>query len=217
MARDRVVLASGCLCFAAVAAAVGWGVSRGFDERVLRYLRREGDPATPIGPAWVAPAALALTAMGSSLVVLPAAAACAGWLYRAGRRRAALLVAASTLGGVLLSEVLKRLFDRPRPSLVPHLERVVSPAFPSGHAMLAAAFYFVVAALLARQAARRGTRAGIWAVAAALVALVGASRVVLGVHYPTDVLAGWAAGAAWAAACWMAARPMTNGAKRQAL
>ena len=110
------------------------------------------------------------------------------------------------IGGAILTNLLKNVFARPRPDLVDHLVAVHSMSFPSGHAMGAAATFLTLGALLARTERKKVVRGYIFAVAGLLTLMVGFSRVFLGVHYPTDVLAGWTLGAAWALLCWMIAR-----------
>ncbi len=117
-----------------------------------------------------------------------------------------MLVVVATAGGGLLNEVLKWWFARKRPEIVPHLVSVGSASFPSGHSMLALVTYLTLGALLARFASRRRSRTYCIVVSLLLALLVGLSRVYLGVHYPTDVLAGWSAGLAWALPCWLVAR-----------
>jgi undecaprenyl-diphosphatase len=128
-----------------------------------------------------------------------------GFLLIDGKRHAALLVLVSIGGGTLLSSGLKGLFDRPRPDLVPHGVEVYTMSFPSGHATLSAVTYLTLGALLARVQPRRRVKAYLLSVAVLLAVLIGASRVYLGVHWPTDVLAGWCVGAAWAMLCWTVA------------
>jgi undecaprenyl-diphosphatase len=106
---------------------------------------------------------------------------------------------------MLLSTVLKMGFERPRPDLVPHATRVYTASFPSGHAMLSAVTYLTLGALLARVQPNRRLKAYLIGLALCITLLVGASRVYLGVHWPSDVLAGWCGGAAWAALCWFIA------------
>jgi undecaprenyl-diphosphatase len=106
------------------------------------------------------------------------------------------------LGGTALNSLLKLVFARPRPDLVTPLTQVLTLSFPSGHAALSAIGYLTLGALLAQAQASRAIRIYFIVVAVALTLLVGVSRVYLGVHYPTDVLAGWCIGLAWAAICW---------------
>jgi undecaprenyl-diphosphatase len=121
---------------------------------------------------------------------------------------AALFVFVSVAGGQLLSSVLKLGVDRPRPELVSHLADVHTLSFPSGHAMMSAVTYLTLGALLARIMPNTALRIYVLGVAILATFLVGASRVYLGVHWPSDVLAGWCAGAAWAMLCWLIARLM---------
>ena len=132
--------------------------------------------------------------------------ASAGYLWLSGRRRSMLLLLTAVGGGQMLTTLFKRGFDRPRPDLVPHEAIVYTASFPSGHAMMAAVTYLTLGAMLARVQPTRALRAYVLALAAIVTVAVGISRVYLGVHWPTDVLAGWTAGAAWALACWTVAR-----------
>jgi undecaprenyl-diphosphatase len=116
-----------------------------------------------------------------------------------------LLVIGAVCGGMMLSTALKMGFERPRPDLVPHATRVYTASFPSGHAMLSATAYLTLGALLARVEKLRRIKAFFLGLAVCLTLLIGISRVYLGVHWPSDVLAGWADGAAWASLCWFAA------------
>jgi undecaprenyl-diphosphatase len=131
--------------------------------------------------------------------------AVAGFLILQRKAHAALFVALAVGGGMLLSTLLKMGFDRPRPDLVPHGAVVYSASFPSGHSMMAAVAYLTLGALLARVQPRRRLKLYLLGLAILLTVAVGVSRVYLGVHWPTDVLAGWALGAAWALLCWAGA------------
>ena len=182
------------------------GGTQEFDERVLRALRRSGDPSTPLGPSWLQGVALDITALGSATVLGLAVAAILGFLLLQGMRRTALFVLVASAGGGLLNHVLKAFFQRPRPAVVPHLREVLTLSFPSGHAMTSAAVYLTLGALLMRIAERRLTKIYCMAVAMLLTVLVGVTRVYLGVHYPSDVLAGWLIGMSWALFCWMVER-----------
>jgi undecaprenyl-diphosphatase len=114
-----------------------------------------------------------------------------GWI-EAGR------LAASLIGSSLLNVVLKAFLARPRPDIVPHLVASSGSSFPSGHAMIAAAVYLTIGIMLAETQKRRVVRTYLTAFFAIVVLLIGVSRVYLGVHWPSDVLAGWIVGMAWA-------------------
>lgn len=207
---DVVVLAAlgsfavACWAFLAAAdAATGPGET---DARILRAMREPDDLHDPIGPRWLEEAARDVTALGGHAVLTLLVGSVVGYLAIARRHHAAVFVLVATLGGALLSTALKGLYSRPRPDVVPHLAYVTSSSFPSGHAMLSAIVYLTLGALLARLVERWGAKLYFVAVAAVLTLLVGASRVYLGVHYPTDVVAGWSAGSAWAILCWLTAR-----------
>ena len=169
---------------------------------MLLAFRNPGDLSDPIGPAWLQIMFRDITSLGGPTVVTLIAVAVSGFLLIDGKRFAALLMLASVGGGALLSSVLKLGIDRPRPDLVAHLVEVSTASFPSGHAMLSAVIYLTLGALLSRVEAPRRVKIYVLAVAVFLTFLVGLSRIYLGVHWPTDVLAGWCAGSAWAMLCW---------------
>lgn len=181
------------------------GETHAFDSEILLALRNPQDIANPLGPSWLEEAARDFTGLGGYAILTMLTAAAVAYLLMAGKRGAALLVLISIVGGTLLSTGLKLGFERPRPDLVPHAARVYTASFPSGHAMLSAITYLTLGALLARVEKSRRISAFIMGLAMAMTLLVGASRVYLGVHWPSDVLAGWAVGAAWAALCWFVA------------
>lgn len=191
--------------FFQVADEVVEGDTRAFDRAVLLALRIPGDLSQPIGPAWLEIAARDITSLGGFAVLTLMTFAAIGFLAIIRKPGAALLVLVAIGGGMLLSDALKELFDRPRPDLVPHGVQVMTLSFPSSHAMLSAVTYLTLGALLARVQPRRRVKAYLLAIAVLLTLMIGASRVYLGVHWPTDVLAGWCAGAAWAILCWSVA------------
>ena len=191
--------------FGMIAGKVADGQTRAFDEAILRALRNPQDLADPIGPPWLEHVMRDMTSLGSFTVVSFVTLVSVGYLLIDAKRAAALFVLVAIAGGVVLSEALKHLFARPRPELVAHLVEVQTASFPSGHAMLSAVTYLTLGALLARILSRKRLKAYVISVAILLALLIGASRVYLGVHWPTDVLAGWCAGAAWAMACWLLA------------
>jgi undecaprenyl-diphosphatase len=179
------------------------GETRQFDEFILRALRSGADLSDPLGPPWLEEMMRDFTALGGVGVLTALTLAVLGFLVLARKRYVALLVTGAVLGGVLLSSLFKWAFARPRPDLVPHLSAVYTQSFPSGHAMLSAVVFLTLGVLLARAQADVRVKIYLLAVAAAATIIVGASRVYLGVHWPTDVLAGWAVGAGWALLCWL--------------
>ena len=190
------------LAIATLGRAVGAGSTRAFDEAILLAMRTPGNLADPVGPLWFQEMVRDFTALGSTGVVTFLVLAIAGFLTMTRKGYAAVLIILSVGGGVLISETVKALYDRARPDLVPHGAEVYSASFPSGHSMMSAVVYLTLGALLARTQADRGVKRYIVTLAVMLTVLVGTSRVYLGVHWPTDVLAGWALGGAWALVCW---------------
>lgn len=187
--------------FVELAEEVMEGETRAFDTAILLALRAPGDAADPLGPPWVEELARDVTGLGGLGVLTFLTLAAAGLLWLQRRRGTALYVLAAVGSGVTLSNAAKSFFDRPRPDLVPHGSIVYTASFPSGHSLMAAVVYLTLAALVARSFPERRLRAYVVALAILVTLAVGASRVYLGVHWPTDVLAGWAAGGAWALAC----------------
>jgi undecaprenyl-diphosphatase len=203
--RALLILAIGVLCAMAFirAAAYAAGESPGeFDLHIITMLRNPADLSDPIGPEWFEEAIRDITALGGTAVLVIVSLTAFTFLMLTGKSHAAWVLAASALGAIVLSQSLKFGFDRPRPDLVPHKARVYTMSFPSGHAMMSAAVYLTLAALLARTQPQARVKTFMIFIAALLALLVGVSRVYLGVHWPTDVIAGWAGGTAWAIFCW---------------
>ncbi len=196
-----IVGAALLLAFTKLASAIGQGSAPAFDEWLIVALRTPGDLADPIGPAWFEEMMRDFTAIGSTGVLTVTVLAIAGFLAMTRKGHAAFFVLVSVAGGVLVSQTMKWAYARPRPDLVPHGAEVFSASFPSGHSMMAAVVYLTLGALLARTQPDRAVKVYTLAVAVMLTVLVGASRVYLGVHWPTDVLAGWALGGLWALFC----------------
>lgn len=213
--RDRgelVLLAGGVvlllllLIVITLAGEVLEGETLKFDKRILLALRNPRDPSVPIGPPWLVSAALDITALGSATVIGLTVAAVAGFLVLQGMWRTGLFVTLASGGALVVNAALKQFFQRPRPDVVPHLREVMTMSFPSGHALTSAVVYLTLGALSMRIAERWVTKFYCMAIAMLITALVGASRVYLGVHYPTDVLAGWLIGLSWALLCWLVER-----------
>ncbi|HEV2559600.1 MAG TPA: phosphatase PAP2 family protein [Microvirga sp.] len=181
------------------------GETASFDRSILLALRNPADLADPIGPTWLEESARDVTGLGGYAILTIMTVAVVAGLLMARKSHAALLVLAAIAGGALLSTALKFGFERPRPDLVPHGTRIYTASFPSGHAMLSAISYLTLGALLARVQRQRRVKALVVGLSILITLLVGMSRVYLGVHWPSDVLAGWCVGAAWAALCWFMA------------
>ncbi|MGC1953290.1 MAG: phosphatase PAP2 family protein [Gammaproteobacteria bacterium] len=201
-----VLVMGGIWAFVTIAEEVIEGETHSFDKAILLAMRNAKDPVDPLGPKWLEELARDFTALGSVGITMLITLTVAGFFLLQSRRRATLLILAAVGGGLLISALLKQGFDRPRPDIVPHVAYVYTASFPSGHSMMAAVTYLTLGALLARVQPRRQLKAYLLMIAIVLTLLVGLTRVYLGVHWPTDVLAGWTAGAAWALICWLAAR-----------
>jgi len=201
-----LLIVGGTWGFIELADEVREGDTQRFDDWAVRAMRRADDPSRPIGPHWLPEVGRDLTALGGVAVLSLTTAFVAGYLLIVRKYHAMWLVLAATLGGLLISTLLKHLIDRARPDLVPHLSHVYTSSFPSGHSMLSAVVYLTLGALLTRLASERRVKLYFLAAALLLTFLVGVSRVYMGVHYPTDVLAGWTAGLVWALLCWLVAR-----------
>jgi undecaprenyl-diphosphatase len=144
-----------------------------------------------------------ITALGSTAVLSLIVAGVAGFLAVSGMRHAAVMVLLSVLSGVGLSNSLKAGFSRARPEFIPQDMIVYTASFPSGHTTLSAVVYLTLGALLCRTQSSLAVKVYVLSIAAVLTVIVGISRVYLGVHWPTDVLAGWTLGGVWALLCWM--------------
>ena len=200
-----LVLAGGALAFLDLSEDVAEGDTTAFDLAVLKALRLPGDPNSLVGPRWLHLAAVDVTALGSVTVLGLIVTLAVAFLASLKRWSEALLVLVGAGGGVAISQGLKQLFGRARPDLAYRAVEAANPSFPSGHAMLSAVVFLTLGALAARFSDLRRIKALALGAAVLLSLLVGASRIYLGVHWTSDVLAGWSLGAAWAMACWMAA------------
>ena len=188
--------------FLAVGGEVREGGTLALDRRILLALRVPGDPAEPLGSRSFQEAMRDVTALGgfTVLTLVTVVAAVAFLLHR--KLRHALVLVATVLVAQVASESLKGLYGRPRPDLAPHAVYVYSASFPSGHSLHSAAVYLTLAMLISSLEPRRATKILVFATAILVMAAVGVSRVYLAVHWPSDVLAGWCAGAACALAAW---------------
>jgi undecaprenyl-diphosphatase len=193
------------LVFEELADDVLEGDTESFDTAILLMFRTADDVSDPIGPAYVEEMMRDVTALGGTAVISLATLGVLGFLLFEHKKKIAFILLLATLGAMGVSTAIKDIIDRPRPDLVPHGSVVYTASFPSGHSMQSAATYLTMGALLAQVQKRRRVKAFILSVALIITFLVGVSRIYLGVHWPTDVLAGWSAGAGWAILCWLLA------------
>jgi undecaprenyl-diphosphatase len=198
-----LLIAAGALwLFVETADEVVEGETADVDERLLLMLRVPDDRSDPIGPGWVEELARDVTGLGGAGVLTFLTLTSMGFLVLQKQRNLAVYLLGAVAGGVVVSTLLKLGFDRPRPELVPHGSLVYTSSFPSGHSMLSAVTFLTLGALLASGQTNFKIRMYLVGIAVVLTVSVGVSRVYLGVHWPTDVLAGWTAGAAWTLVCW---------------
>jgi undecaprenyl-diphosphatase len=191
------------LFFALLAEQVVEGDTHRLDVWLMSLFTVAGNPADRIGPDWFEEIVRDVTALGSYAFIFITVIIVGGYLLLVRKLDLAALMVSAIAGGVAISNLLKELFDRPRPD-IDHAVRVFTASFPSGHATLSAVTFLTLAALLTRTRARRGVKIYFVSVAVVLTLLTGLSRIYLGVHYPSDVLAGWCVGSGWAILCWAA-------------
>ncbi|RLQ87235.1 phosphatase PAP2 family protein [Notoacmeibacter ruber] len=197
------IASAGLFAFLSIADEVDEGETERLDRAVLMFFRVPGNPDETIGPAWVREAAIEYTALGGIPVVCLLVLTVLGFLAVERRWGAALFVSIGILGGMALSSTLKIFYSRPRPDLVAQLDVIHTKSFPSGHATITTCVVLTLAVMLIRLTESRPGRAYIFAMAVLYALLIGATRVYLGVHWPSDVLAGWAIGTFWACLCWV--------------
>lgn len=167
-----------------------------FERSIMEYLRNSKDLSTLAGPAWMTASWYGLTKLGDTLPRIFFAFGVIIFLWIKNCRCQAVFFAACLLIGIAISSALKHWIDRPRPQWVPHLDLVTNQSFPSGHALNSTLFYMGIACLFMHYLPNRLSRLGLFSLMLMLTLATGISRIALGVHYPTDVLAGWLLGAA---------------------
>lgn len=180
---------------------VGLAVDRwsfAFDHAILVSLRAWG------GPSWLPRVAKDVTALGGAVILTLVVIAVTGLLLVQRLWLTALAVLAASISGGMAVDAIKAWAGRARPDLVDHLVTVTNASFPSGHAANSATVYLTVAALSTQVLRQSAARTYTVVVAVLLVGAIGLSRIYLGVHWPTDVLAGWSFGTLWALAWWWA-------------
>jgi undecaprenyl-diphosphatase len=175
------------------------------DRNIMLALRSPTDPSVPIGPSWFRQTVREVTRLGSTIVLGTLTFAVSVYLVLTHRAEAAWLILIAVLGGLAINNLLKLAFSRPRPTFIAHEPPLNTTSFPSGHAAMSAVTYLTMGALLAQTCPAFSTKICIVALTTLSTLCVGLSRIYLGIHYPTDVLAGWSLGAAWSLICLQAA------------
>lgn len=184
------------------------GASFRFDSAVLLALRHPSNHAIPIGPAWMELSAIDLSALGGFTLQWLLGGAALIFLLCIRKRAEAAWLGASVIGASLLNTSIKLELHRARPEVVPHLTMVKNASFPSGHAMISAAILLTIGAMISETVKSTAGRVYIMTFAGFLVLLIGLSRLYLGVHWPTDVMAGWCLGGFWALTVFAANRAL---------
>jgi undecaprenyl-diphosphatase len=192
--------------FGVLASMMLKGNTQAIDEMVMLVFRHPDNAAVLLGPRWFQEMARDFTSLGSVGWLVFSVFCVAGYLVLDKKSQMAAFVVASTTGGFILSSLLKYSFQRPRPDIVPHISHVYTSSFPSSHSMLSAVSYLTLGALVSSVVKRPLLKMYLLAIATLISMLVGATRVYLGVHYPTDVLAGWIAGLSWVLICTLSAK-----------
>ncbi|HEX8391903.1 MAG TPA: phosphatase PAP2 family protein [Longimicrobium sp.] len=195
LALGLTVVLVGSIAFATLANRVMAGRTQQVDEAILRWMGEHGSESLNV-------AALEVTALGARLVVWMVVLVASAFLWVSRHRWSAALLWVSMLGSGLVNMALKSAFNRPRPDVFPwRTPHAGTASFPSGHAMTSMVVYGTLGFLIGRLMPTRTLKWCTWAVAALVIGLVSASRLYLGVHYPSDVLGGLMTGAAWAVTC----------------
>lgn len=200
-----LIIAGGLWAFSEISDEVAENGTHDFDSRILLAMREPGDLDNPIGSEKIEEMGRDLTALGGFTILTGLTLASIGVTLFLRKPKIAAIIAIAISGGMFLTAFLKQGYDRPRPDLVPHGVIVTSASFPSGHAMMSAVVYLTLGVLLARTQPSLPLRIYLISLSVIITMLVGLSRVYLGVHWPTDVLAGWTLGAAWALIFWLVA------------
>jgi undecaprenyl-diphosphatase len=207
----KTSIAIGSLLFLSLMVAVSNRWTESFDHAVLLAIRHRDDTSIPLGPTSLVHMFIYITGLGSSTTLGIIAAVVAGYLFIAGKKSDAVFLLVSVIGAWCLFNIIKLAVGRPRPDIGLHLVPASGFSFPSGHSTDSSATYWALALLFAATQSSSWLRACGYALAIVIIALIGASRVYLGVHYPVDVLAGWCCGLVWVLVCWLVTRRLTLG------
>lgn len=197
------VIGSGIYVFLELADEISENEIRAVDRALFLLFRETADIEDPLGPPWFEEAVAEITALGGYPILVIVVLAVIGFLIVVGKRGPALYVALSVGLGTVVGQALKMLYDRPRPDIVEHLVSINTASFPSGHATMSTIVYLTLASLIVRLVDQVSARVYVLVVAVLLALAIGLSRIYLGVHWPSDVAAGWAIGVVWASLSWL--------------
>ncbi|MDQ8030030.1 MAG: phosphatase PAP2 family protein [Brevundimonas sp.] len=198
-----MIIALGVATFVEVADDMTEADGQMFDLQILHWLQPV--PGEPRGPWWLHEAMADLTSLGGISVLTLFAVIAFSFLMIQKKRLSALLLVVGLIGGVMLSEGLKAVFERERPPVAYQAVETINASFPSGHALLSTVFYLTLGVMLTRAFPERRLKAFVLGAAILIALLIGLTRIYLGAHWASDVIAGWCAGAAWAMALWLIA------------
>ena len=200
MTRERQTLIAGFLSALAALLVFGWLATRMMRGEIEQFDRTVRDAVHSLASPLLTSIMRKITFMGSEMFLVPMGAVVVWRLLAASRRHAATLFVIAALGGETLNQSLKLVFSRPRPEPFFGYALPSSYSFPSGHALVSACYFGAMAAIVTRRMKNRAGKAAIWAVSGVMVFLIGTSRVYLGVHHPSDVIAGFSGAIVWVAA-----------------
>lgn len=192
------LFATGLYAFLAIADEVSENEIAAIDSHLLLMLRAPEDVSRPLGPPWLRETMTEITSLGGYPVLIILVGVVVGFLLVSKKYGPALFAFLSIVSGTALGHVLKLIYDRPRPEIVDHLVATHTASFPSGHATMSAVVYLTLASLIVRFVEDTVVRVYVIGIAVLLTVAIGISRIYLGVHWPSDVAAGWALGVAWA-------------------
>lgn len=195
------LISLGLLIFARLTGKMINGETGKFDQTVLLWFRNPEDLADPVGPQVLEVIVRDITALGGVMLLSLLCLCVFGYLWLQKQRKLAGFVLACVVAGTMMNTLLKELIARPRPDIFAHATDAALSSFPSGHAMMSTIVFLTLGALLSLSTENKRIKTYILLWSVLLPFIVGISRLYLGVHWPTDIIAGWVAGATWSLLC----------------